>query len=70
MSGSSPLPDVVTRSIGTGSDGFSFLRVSMSACTRSINALFEGPRFDWLPSLSPPCPSYSARLSSRRAIGK
>ena len=46
MCGSRPLADVVTRSDGTGAEGFSFFRASMSPCTRSISALLEGPRFD------------------------
>src|SRR5215813_4613338 len=46
MSGSRPLPDVVTMSIGTTADGLSFLSASMSPWTRSTSALFEGPRFD------------------------
>src|SRR5277367_3792311 len=46
ISGSSPLADVVTRSAGTGAEGFSFLSLSMSPCTRSISALLDGPRFD------------------------
>ena len=46
ISGSSPLADVVTRSIGTAAEGFSFFSLSMSPCTRSISALLEGPRFE------------------------
>ena len=37
---------------------------------RAHRAVVGGRPIYWLPSLSPPCPSYSARLSSRRAIGK
>src|SRR5262249_10627234 len=47
MCGSSPPPEVVTRSIGTCDDpcapGFSCLSLSTSACTRSISALLVGP---------------------------
>ena len=39
MCGSSPLAEVVTRSIGTEAEGFSFLSVSMSPCTRSSERL-------------------------------
>src|SRR5262249_20585201 len=46
ISGSRPLPEVVTKSGGIGSRAFSFLSVAMSARTRSISALLEGPRFD------------------------
>ena len=45
MSGSRPLAVVVTRSIGTGADGFSCLSLSTSPCTRSIRALLVGPEF-------------------------
>ena len=46
MCGSRPLPEVVTRSIGTGADGFSSLSFSTSPLTRSISALLVGPRFE------------------------
>src|SRR5262249_27014655 len=46
MSGSSPLAVVVTRSIGTWADGFSFFRASTSPLTRSTNVLLVGPRFE------------------------
>src|SRR5262245_57763181 len=46
MSGSSPLPDVVTRSTGTGADGFFFLRPSTAPAIRSASALLVGPRFE------------------------
>ena len=46
MSGSRPLPEVVTRSIGTVAAGFSFFSLSTSALTRSISALLVGPRFE------------------------
>ena len=46
MSGSRPLPEVVTRSTGTGADGFSFLSLSTSPLTRSASALLVGPRFE------------------------
>src|SRR4051812_23660591 len=44
--GSRPLPDVVTRSIGTEADGFSAFALSTSPLTRSTSALLVGPRFD------------------------
>src|ERR1035441_7218475 len=46
ISGSRPLPDVVTRSIGTGTCGFSAFNLSTSSLTRSFSALLVGPRLD------------------------
>ncbi len=46
ISGSRPLPDVVTRSIGTAAEGFSFFSFSTSAPTLSISALLVGPRLE------------------------
>src|SRR4051812_34339989 len=46
MSGSSPLLDVVTRSIGTGIDGFSAFSFSTSSLIRSASALLVGPRLE------------------------
>ena len=46
MSGSRPLPEVVTRSIGTAPEGFSAFSLSTSPLTRSISALLVGPRFE------------------------
>src|ERR1700694_2013331 len=46
ISGSRPLPDVVTRSIGTGAEGFSAFNLSTSSLTRSLSALLVGPRLD------------------------
>ena len=46
MSGSSPLAEVVTRSTGTGADGFSFASVSASPLTRSRSALEVGPALE------------------------
>ena len=46
MWGSSPLPEAVTRSVGTRAFGFSFLRFSTSSFTRSMRALLVGPRFE------------------------
>src|SRR6476646_7778843 len=46
ISGSSPLPEVVTRSIGTAADGFSAFNLSTSSLTRSFRALLVGPRLD------------------------
>ncbi len=37
---------VVTRSIGTGAEGFSCFSLSTSPWTRSISALLVGPRFE------------------------
>src|SRR5262249_788332 len=44
--GSSPPPEVVTRSMGTAAEGVSCLSLSTSPCTRSISALLVGPRFE------------------------
>ena len=46
MCGSRPLPDVVTRSIGTAADGFSFLSASTLPWIRSESALLVGPRLE------------------------
>src|SRR5262245_7504306 len=46
MCGSRPLPDVVTRSIGTGAEAFSFFNSSTCPLMRSIRALFVGPMFE------------------------
>src|SRR5665213_4433181 len=46
MSGSRPLPDVVTRSTGTAAAGFSCFNASTSPLSRSASALLVGPRFD------------------------
>src|SRR5271167_1376716 len=46
MCGSRPEADVVTRSAGTGADGFSCFSFSISPCTRSTSALLDGPRFE------------------------
>src|SRR6185437_243474 len=45
-SGSRPLPEVVTRSTGTGIEGFSAFNLSTSSLTRSLSALLVGPRFE------------------------
>src|ERR1035438_4410569 len=44
--GSRPLPAVVTRSIGTGADGFSAFSFSTSSLMRSTSALLVGPRLE------------------------
>ena len=44
--GASPLPEVVTRSTGTGLEGFSSFSFSTSSLTRSFNALLVGPRLE------------------------
>src|SRR3981081_2468058 len=46
ISGSRPLADVVTRSMGTGREGFSAFNLSTSSLTRSFRALLVGPRLD------------------------
>ena len=46
MCGSSPLPEVVTSSTGTGVPGFSALSFSASAWTRSASAFEVGPAFE------------------------
>src|SRR6478752_1103997 len=46
MCGSRPLPDAVTRSTGTGIDGFSVFNFTTSSFTRSLSALLVGPRFE------------------------
>ena len=46
ISGSSPLPDVVTRSTGTAADGFSAFSFSTSSLIRSASALLVGPRLE------------------------
>src|SRR6202011_4297753 len=46
ISGSSPLPEVVTRSIGTVAFGFSAFNLSTSSLTRSFRALLVGPRLE------------------------
>src|SRR5260370_35994215 len=46
MSGSRPLPAVVTRSTGTAADGFSAFSFSTSSLTRSFRALLVGPRLE------------------------
>jgi len=46
MCGSSPLAVVVTKSIGTGAEGFSCFSLSTSPLTRSMSALLVGPRFE------------------------
>src|SRR6266487_4287445 len=46
ISESRPLADVVTRSIGTGTEGFSAFNLSTSSLTRSFRALLVGPRLD------------------------
>src|SRR5438045_6408118 len=49
ISGSSPEPEVVTRSTGTGPGGafgFSFLSAVTRCCTLWIRALLVGPRFE------------------------
>src|SRR5439155_25682257 len=42
--GSRPDADEVTKSIGTGADGFSFFAASTAALTASTSFLFVGPR--------------------------
>ncbi len=46
MSGSRPEAEVVTRSGGTATPGFSAFSLSASVLTRSISALLVGPRFE------------------------
>ena len=46
ISGSSPEPDVVTRSTGTGAFPFAARSSSTAAVTRSMRAWFVGPRFE------------------------
>src|SRR5689334_9204085 len=46
MCGSRPEADVVTRSAGTGAEGFSCFSLSISPWTRSTNALLDGPRLE------------------------
>jgi hypothetical protein len=46
MCGSRPEADVVTRSIGTGADGFAAVRTAASAAIRSISAALVGPRLE------------------------
>src|SRR4249920_728076 len=46
MCGSRPLAEVVTRSAGTGAAEFSRFNLSMSPWTRSISALFDGPKLE------------------------
>src|SRR5215467_5875192 len=48
MCGSTPLPDAVTRSAGTGSllSGSAACSASMRCLTASVSAEFVGPRFD------------------------
>src|ERR1700757_1002522 len=46
MCGSSPDPDVVARSTGIDAPGFSAESDCTLPATRSISALFVGPRFD------------------------
>ena len=46
MSGSRPLAEVVTRSTGTGVDGFSACNLAASSLTRSISAFEVGPRLE------------------------
>src|SRR6266566_2401444 len=46
ISGSRPLAEVVTRSIGTDAEGFSAFNFSTSSLTRSFSALLVGPRLE------------------------
>src|ERR1700723_1946979 len=46
MCGSSPDPEVVTKSAGIGVPGFSASACSTSVFTRVISAEFVGPRFE------------------------
>ncbi len=49
MSGSSPDPEAVTRSTGTGPGGalgFSFFNAATRCCTVCTSALLVGPRFE------------------------
>src|SRR5262245_34308638 len=61
MCGSSPLPDAVTRSIGTGAvlPGSAACSASMRCLTASASALLVGPRFD---------PDDAALLSANGAV--